>query len=268
MAVSKTTQAELVLEPVQVGTVRVALLGRSPFIANRLAEKARQQLLMPAPRKNAAARAAAPKHDPFTEYRSSPYTLTDPEAPTLLAVPATAIKGALMSAALDLPGASKAQIGRLLYVEGELLPLYGEPKLLMSIVRSADMNRTPDVRTRAILPEWATIATIRYVVPLLSQATVANLLLAAGLVAGIGDWRPEKGKGGYGSFEFANVDDPRVVRLLEQGRTVQQRAMAEPQPYNTETLELLSWFEDEFIRRNHRAIDSGAEEDEEEEAVA
>jgi hypothetical protein len=25
----------------------------------------------------------------------------------------------------------------------------------MTPVRSADMNRTPDVRTRAILPEWA-----------------------------------------------------------------------------------------------------------------
>jgi hypothetical protein len=275
VAAKKTTTVELEFDQVQVDEVQVALLGRSPIILNRLAEKARQQLLMPAPRKNSAARQASLKHDPHGEFRSSPYTLADPDAATLLAIPSTALKGAMMSAALDLPGASKAQIGRLLYVEGEFLPLYGTPKMLMSIVRSADINRTPDVRTRAVVPEWLTIATIRFVVPLMRQASVANLLLAAGVTCGVGDWRPERGKGSFGQFEVCNLDDPRVQRILEQGRTIQQRAMAEPVPYNAETAELLEWFEGEYLRRTGGAVEhangallDGADELDEAEVIA
>jgi len=131
---------------VSTGQVDCCILGTSPIILNRMSQKAARELLMPAGRKSAVQRATTLKHVPVDEYRASAYTL--PTGDVLLAVLSTAIKGALRSAALDMPGMKKAQIGRLTYLAGEYVGIYGVPRLFMSITRSADMNKTPDVRTR------------------------------------------------------------------------------------------------------------------------
>jgi hypothetical protein len=49
------------------------IVGTSPLIFNRMAEKAKRQLLFPEPTLNAAARAARLKHEPLIEYRDSVY---------------------------------------------------------------------------------------------------------------------------------------------------------------------------------------------------
>ena len=84
----------------------------------------------------------------------------------------------------------------------------------MSITRSADKNRTPDVRTRAILPEWACKLRIAYTKPILREQAIFNLLAAAGLQSGVGDWRQEKGSGSYGAFKLVNADDPDFLRNI------------------------------------------------------
>ena len=132
------------------------------------------------------------------EFRASPYRLRDDDAPTLIGVPASAFKGAMMTAALDLPGAAKSKIGRLLWGEGDLVPVFCIPEVFLAITRSADINKTPDVRSRAIVPEWAAEIAITYTTPILNETSVINLLAAAGQICGVGDWRPEKGKGTYG----------------------------------------------------------------------
>ena len=85
----------------------------------------------------------------------------------------------------------------------------------MAIVRSADMNRTPDVRTRAILPRWACQITISYAIPLLKEAQITNLLAAAGFTVGIGDYRQEKGKGSYGQYSLVAPDDANYRDIME-----------------------------------------------------
>ncbi len=168
---------------------------------------------------------------------------------------ASAFKAALKSAALDLPGASKSQIGRLTYVEGDLVSIYGVPKLLMSVVRSADMNRTPDIRTRAILTEWACRVSITFVMPLLREQAVVNLLAAAGITQGIGDWRPQKGSGSYGQFALVGIGDADFDRIVATGgRDAQMAAMAEPECYDDETEKLLSWFDVESKRRGFKVV--------------
>src|SRR5678815_788129 len=146
MAAKKNTANEEITDILKVstGALDCYIVGTSPLILNRMSEKAKHELLMPKGRKNAVERATSLKHIPVDEYRASAYTLKDESAPTYLALMATAFKGALRSAALDMPGAKKAQIGRLTYIEGEYVGIYGVPKLFMAIVRSADMNKTPD----------------------------------------------------------------------------------------------------------------------------
>ena len=249
MPTKKSTDATLDIMSLDVGTVDFCILGRTPLIHNRLAEKARQELLLPRGRKTAAQKAASMKHNPYEEFRSAPYV--DREGgPTYITFLATCFKAAIRGAGTDIPGATKAQLGRLMWVNGERVPLYGDPRLFMTITRSADMNRTPDVRTRAIMSEWACRVTISFVRPMLNVKTVGNLLAAAGLIRGVGDWRTEKGSGNYGQFELVDENNPDFIRICENyGREQQLSAMENPVGYDHETEELLSWFDDEVDDR-------------------
>jgi len=255
MALKKTPadNGEINVVRVETGTLTVALVGTTPMIFNSMNKHIMEALLLPPVKKKRAELESSLKHDPMSEFRRSPTKIDDPKAPTLLAVLSTAVKGALRTAALDLPGATKAQIGRLTYVHGERVPVYGVPKLLCSVVRNSDPGRTPDVRTRCIVPRWAAIASITFSKPQLRETAVANLMAAAGLTVGIGDWRPEKGSGNFGQFRLAGVDDAELKEIMaEGGRSAQEEAMASPECYDSDTEELLSWFNAEVRRRGFK----------------
>lgn len=238
------------VDEIRTEVLKLCILGTTPLIMNRLAEKARHELLLPGGRKTAADRAATLKHDPLEEFRASPYLMAEDDAPTLLAQMASAFKGAAMTASLDLPGTRKAQIGRLLWVRNRLVEIYGVPEIFSAITRSADINKTPDVRTRAIVPKWATTIVVEFAVPLLNKRSVINLFAAAGKLSGIGDWRPEKGKGDYGQFVLVDPDNEQFLEIVASGgRAAQEAAMKDPFAHDTETEELLAWFETEVQAR-------------------
>jgi hypothetical protein len=237
------------------GSLTFCVLGTSPLILNRMSEKVLRELLMPKGKKTAAEKAANLKHDPLAEFRASPYLDEAPDAPTLLQHLSASFKGAIKGAALDLPGANKSQIGRLTWVNGERVPIYGVPQIFCSVTRSADMNRTPDVRTRCIVPQWAAQVSVSFVTPILREQGVANLLASAGITQGIGDWRPGKGSGNFGQFVLVDADDPQYLHIRQHGgRAAQEAAMESPQPYDRETRELLDWFGVESKRRGFKAV--------------
>jgi hypothetical protein len=213
-----------------------------------MSEKVQRELLAPR-KKTSADRAQNLKHDPLAEYRASAYLNRDESSPTLIQHLSSAFKGAIASAALDSTGASKAQIGRLCWVEGERIDIFGIPKMFMSVTRSADMNKTPDVRTRLIVPEWAARIRVSFAKPTLNETVITNLVAGAGLFQGIGDWRPGKGKGTYGQFEPVSQDDKQYVARLKLGRKAQVPLLEEPDYYDQETEELYRWFQEEIARR-------------------
>ncbi|MBK3786546.1 hypothetical protein G3A43_40815 [Paraburkholderia aspalathi] len=239
---------------VEYGVATVYIKGRTPLILNKLSEKARHELLLPSPRKTAADRQQSLKHNPADEFLAAAHMIPDDRAPTLLAIPTTALKGAMRDAALEAKGTSRSQIGRLTFIPGALLPVYGTPMIFLSVVRMADPGRTPDIRTRVIVPEWATIAEITFMRPQLRAQSVVNLLHAAGLMMGCGDWRPQKGSGSYGQFEVLAEPDADFNRIMKTGgRKAQVAAMKNPVAYDTETEELLAWFTVELRRRGIKA---------------
>src|SRR3990172_8966641 len=105
---------EISILEVSKGTIEFCVLGSTPLILNRMSEKASRELLLPR-KKSQAERAANLKHNPPEEYRASAYRAkeSDKKAPTRILLPATAFKGAMASVATDIPGAARAQIGRL-----------------------------------------------------------------------------------------------------------------------------------------------------------
>jgi len=218
------------------------VLGSSPLIMNRMSEKARQELLLPAAKKNHAERAASLKHDPIAEFRGAIYRTQGDNHPTRVVMPGNAFGQALASAAIDIPGAVKAQITRLTEVTDINVNVYGLPRLFMAVVRQSDINRTPDIRTRAIFPEWAVQLGIRYVRDLLTEKTVINLLAASGILIGIGDNRRAKG-GVYGKFEIVEPDNKAFQTLIKNaGRKAQDEAIAQAIPFDHDSEELFGWF--------------------------
>jgi len=244
-------QGDIQIAKVDQVVSSVYVVGESPLILNRLAEKARRQLLYPEGRKNAAQKQTSMKHNPLEEFRSSAHKL--PEGATLLALPGAAFKRALASAALDIPGAKKAQVGRLTYIANEYVSVYGLPELYMTIVRSADMNKTPDVRTRCVIKKWAATFEVTFVAPIFSLGAIINLIDASGIYIGVGDGRPEKGALSFGRFRTVAPNDKEYLDIVKHGaRPDQVAAMESPSFYDSETEELYDWFVDEKLKREYR----------------
>jgi hypothetical protein len=246
---AKKQSAFVEIQPIKTRRIILNLVGTSPLIMNRFSRKAWEQLLYPSGRMNKSERETSMKHNPLDEYRGALYRNRESKTPTLFHIPNGAVKGALASAALDIPGATRASIERLTSVMSPNINLYGIPEIYMAMVRNSDMNRTPDVRTRPIFPQWACTVEIEYKTDPLNDNQIINLLAAAGIIVGLGDWRPQKG-GDFGKFRIANATDKELKEIVaKQGRAPQAKAYEKPCEYDEDTAELLAWFEAEVARR-------------------
>ena len=246
----KTEQSEEIqVQPLRRATIRLRIIGETPLFQNRMANKAKQQLLVGSQRKTKADRAQI-KHNPLDEYRDSAEIL--PDGPTALGMRVTAVKGSMCTAALETAGLTKTSAQRLLFMPGDFAPLYGTPQLRMDVVRSADVAKTPDVRTRAFLPRWGAEVEIQYIIPQLSVTSVVSLLCNAGILVGLGDFRQEKGKGSYGSFRVlaeGEQDDEWDDLVANHGRLAQEVALRDPEYADKDTEDLMAFFAAEVKRR-------------------
>lgn len=250
MAVKKAEQeTEITIPTLKQGTARLRIIGTTPLYQNRMANKAKETLLVGGRRKTAAERLVV-KHDPLAEYRASAEMM--PGGPTGLGLRVTAVKGAMCSAALETPGVTKTSAQRLLFMPGDLAPLYGTPQLRMDVVRSADINRTPDVRSRVFIPHWGAEVEVRFIMPQFSISSVVALLVNAGMLIGVGDFRQEKGKGSFGAFRVIGEgqdDDEWNDLVKNHGRKPQLAALENPQYADKDTEDLMSFFAGEVKRR-------------------
>jgi hypothetical protein len=246
---AKNETAEIQVSELRRATVKLRIIGETPLFQNRMAAKAAQQLLVGGRRKTKADRLEI-KHDPINEFRNSAEIL--PAGPTALGLRVIAVKAAMATAALETAGLTKTSAQRLIFMPGDFTPLYGTPQLRMDIVRSADINRTPDVRTRAFLPKWGAEIEIQYIVPQLSARSVVSLLCNAGVLVGVGDYRQEKGKGAFGSFRVIHESEPDAEwddLVANHGRKAQIEALNDPEYADKDTADLMEFFFEETVRR-------------------
>lgn len=248
-----TKQAGLQL---QANEATFYLLGETPLIMNRMSEKAKRQLLLPKSRKRVADRGGELKHVPIDEYRASVHAKNVPvDGEPMLFMPTPCVKGAIATASLDYPGTRKTEIERLVFLPETSVPIWGIPQLHMGIVRSADINKTPDVRTRAIIPQWATRVRVRWMRPLVEDFVIQDLIGLAGITNGIGDFRQQKGKGSFGCWTLTGPNDTDKARwetwqaLTQITHEDQAAAIESPEFYDEQTAELFDWFVEETANR-------------------
>jgi len=249
MAIKKA-ETGLHIDALKQGRVTLRLIGTTPLYFNAMSAKAKRTLLIGGGKKTAAEKREL-KHHPEQEFRDSVYRL--PTGETLLGFPAPGVKGAMATAALETPGVTKTSVQRLIFLPEQKIKVWGKPFLKMDVVRSADMAKTPDIRTRAFLPRWCAEVDIAFVTPTLSVHSVVSLLSNAGAIVGVGDFRQEKGRGSYGTFAVAGDDlgdwADYWAEVTAEGRAVQESALANPEYADDDTAELMALLQDERVRR-------------------
>ena len=124
--------------------------------------------------------------------------------------------------------------------------------MFMSVVRQKGIDRSPDIRTRTIVPQWACQLSISYA-SILDDQSVINLLAASGFIQGIGGLRVEKGSGSYGRYSLVSADDKKWNAVVKSGgRAAQIAALKNPEYYDDETRDLYQWFNEELKLRSSK----------------
>tara|TARA_R110001592_G_scaffold229783_1_gene486453 strand:+ start:464 stop:1240 length:777 start_codon:yes stop_codon:yes gene_type:complete len=252
MAVKKAAPSgAMEIHTLKQGRIKLRMIGQTPMYFNSMGAKAWRDLLIGGGKKTAAEKKDI-KHNPEREFRDSVYTKKTGD--TYLCFPAAGVKQAMATAALETGGITKTSVQRLIFLPESHIQVWGKPLLKMDIVRSADMNKTPDVRTRAYLPNWCAEVDIKFVTQTLSAHDIVSLLTNAGNIIGIGDFRQEKGKGGFGTWTVASSEDMGDLQsvwdeITQEGREVQEMAMDQPMCADEKTAELMQFINEERLRR-------------------
>lgn len=190
-----TTKLEIPALNIEV--MQIELQGVTPLICHRFDEKVRGQ--MEDKQQGRAVHKKAPK-DPKAEYERCFYRNSSGK----YGFPASAFKGAAVSACRFVEGISMTHAKGAFHVLGDVLEIKGsKPTMRTDVCRVGPFGKkVADIRYRPEFDKWAVILTVRYNASVITPSQIANLLNVAGFAIGVGEWRPEK-SGSFGQFQVA-----------------------------------------------------------------
>lgn len=187
-------EQEIKLKPINQKVVNLTVEGISPIIQHQWDEKAARMMRDKKAGKKTKERSIC---DPEAEFMAATYRMPDGG----YAVPVTAIKGAIISAAHKDIGIEKTLVRKAVFIRAaphQMIPMTcSEPRMREDHVRVG--NNSADLRYRPEFQQWEVPLTIDIDAELLTVEDLINLINRAGFGVGIGDWRPEKG-GDFGRF--------------------------------------------------------------------
>jgi hypothetical protein len=196
----------IVIEPIQVETIHIPIVGMTPLIMHNWSDKAKKMLLATKQNKK------SPKEicDPQAEYEASMYRIRKEDDSLGFGMPAAAFAQATVGAARFYGrNVTMTALRQFLFVEGRitdadqqiLVEVYGEPEMREDHVRLSGRGSGADLRYRACFRDWSAILPVTYVKTSIDRNSVVSLVEAGGMGVGVGDWRREKG-GSFGSYEI------------------------------------------------------------------
>lgn len=123
--------------------------------------------------------------------------------------PAGGLKQAMISACRQYDNLTMAGMKGTFFVLGSHIRIEGTPQIQQEQGRDGVFVRiggkgagtgTPSIRYRAEFPKWKSNISIRYNADVISAESVMNLLQTAGFSVGLGEDRPDKKGGSFGTF--------------------------------------------------------------------
>jgi hypothetical protein len=195
------------------------IIGTAPFVANKFAEEAKQQMrdAMALGGKAKARKKAEerPPKDFQKDYEGSMHKAKDAD---WYGIPATAFKAAIVRACSHV-GIEMTRAKQCLFLvqdgfgEDGTTPLmritHGKPEYFEAYVNNA--NGSPDIRARGSWPPgWRCTLRIKYDADSFTPSTIANLIVRAGISIGVGAGRPFSSHScgmGWGTFELYDKEE-------------------------------------------------------------
>jgi hypothetical protein len=193
MASATMAPETITIPAMDIKSIEIVLIGDSPLICHKWSEKAKAIMLGKQMKKAAVGKEAK---NPEEDYRASLYLLPDGRC----GFPTIAFKAAAVDACSHVAGITKVLTRGVFHINGELLPIEGEPTMREDMVRVG--MGTADIRYRGEFKAWKVRVPVRYNAAVLSAEQIVNLFNTAGFAIGIGEWRPQK-DGSYGMFHVA-----------------------------------------------------------------
>jgi len=195
--------SDLEIRPIKVQVMTVTIKGLSRLVTHKWSEKARKMMRD----KKLQGRAATKVRellDMQKECEDATYLLSDG---VTAAIPATALKSAIVGAAHKDSGVPKTAIRQALFIrahetsqEGDLLRVdHASMKMREDCVR-VGMDQA-DLRYRPEFSDWTITFELEYNANVLNEDTIVNLINLAGYSIGVGEGRPEKSELGWGRFQ-------------------------------------------------------------------
>jgi hypothetical protein len=133
-------------------------------------------------------------------------------------MPCRIIKKVGVAGAISAGGAiSKAALNRGLRIMGHTAPIKNsKPQMDVRITRTSGMNKTPDVRARALYPDgWTIDFVVRFYPKMIAPQKIVHVFRLAGEDIGFCEMRLEKGFS-YGAFEVESVPEARIPAILKE----------------------------------------------------
>jgi hypothetical protein len=211
-AAKKAAAVEQITTPtLQIGRMRLTLLGVSQLICHQWDEKAKRQ--MRDKQQGKATIGKQPK-DPVADFNAARYR--DSEGRDV--VQSIGLKKALVAAARFSDDHKMTELRGVVFTEGMSVPIqkrkgkklltYGidlEPIMREDMVRVGGGKGTADLRYRPGYDDWLLNVTVQYNANAISEEQVVNLFRLAGFGVGLCEWRPEC-SGDFGRFVVEHVE--------------------------------------------------------------
>jgi hypothetical protein len=208
MATRKAESNVIELRKLQLERHQIPLWGVSPLIVHAWSHKAKEQMLDKQMKRASAGKQAK---DPEVDFEQSLY----PQCKDFNGFPSIAFKSAAVDAAIAMEF-KKTNLRQSFHIEGELVPILGEPTPREDMVRVG--MGIADIRYRGQFEHWGTILPVTINSRMLSIEQLVNLFDAAGFGIGVGEWRPQR-DGQFGRFRIAtDVEREELLNMLQQNK--------------------------------------------------
>lgn len=194
---TSTAATELLVPTIEIVYYNMRLVGDSPLIVHAWSDKARKEML---DKQMGKAQAKKEPKDPQQDYEQAFYRLPDGRP----GLPSISFKAAAVNAARQIEGLTMTFLRGAFHIQGELVPIIGEPRMREDMVRVG--MGTADIRYRPEFPEWEVVLPIRLNRRAMTLEQLVHLFNQAGFSAGVGEWRPEK-DGAYGMFHVEDIEE-------------------------------------------------------------
>lgn len=195
----------IALQPMQRERMEIRLIGDSPLVVHKFAEKAKQQMRDKQSKKAKQGREVRNPEDDFNQAR---YVIdADHDG-----FPATAFKQAAVNSARYVEGLTMTELWGAFHVNlgHELVPIEAAgPVMREDFVRVGGKGPgtgSADLRYRPEYFPWAITLDVVFNARAVSAEQLINLFSIAGFAIGVGENRPQK-KGQWGMFHVATDDE-------------------------------------------------------------